>query len=424
MFQKFFSDTIMSRYIKHLLSTEKIPLLDSVTDGDTILEGCNYIYKGLVIRCVSEGRVFSDMSDNLYPSDILYPSSRLLPGTAETPAKFRVLAYYDEYHNTNMSYSYLAKNHWYDSETHRHLGNYLRYLRDHKKINLMPFYNCFNDQLAHDFHLVTPTTDRITPSNNLYPSNDLYPDTVRTVLGVDTNVSYILTSNSAYQVYLIPIKFNQTYTIALDCPSPIHMRSVIYDNSGMVKYRSLKNSYYSDMLEESYMYKSVAQFHKPFTYSVRTDSATIYLQQDNLYLALQLPSACSSSIVVLEGDYTSSAVRNDELYPKLSLLRMNTHESYAFSDRLVEFLVNNAVTSESTQSGTLHTMQKSLAKEDETYNMLCNSNNVTFGVWDPNIQKAVIRVVNDRSKSMFFEDQNGFINKDIEKLLAFSSGRR
>ena len=92
-------------------------------------------------------------------------------------------------------------------------------------------------------------------------------------------------------------------------------------------------------------------FTKPQLYSFEITSKNLYSMKNNLYLAIQVPYNNTSSVVVLEGDYTKSRfIEADEkniLIPKFknnySLLSANSNKSYAFSYRLIEYLSNNII---------------------------------------------------------------------------------
>ena len=55
MFQKFFTDTYISKFIKALLANTEIPMYDAVCDGDFILKDEFYIYNSSLIRCKTSG---------------------------------------------------------------------------------------------------------------------------------------------------------------------------------------------------------------------------------------------------------------------------------------------------------------------------------------------------------------------------------
>lgn len=431
MFQKFFSDTLMSRFVKNLLAKESIPLLDCVTDGEIVIEGCLYIYKQFVIKCITSGKLFVSEVEELFPSETLYPSVMLFPGTGEQPATFKVVSYYDESSSKKFSYSYKSSVHWYDSDTHKHLGNYLRYLRDYKRIDLMPFYNCFSSYELTDIYLTTPSTTKLHPDTNLFPDYSLHPGMMRNSVYDNTKDTYVVGHSNLYRVVAVPIKFGKKYTIAIECPGTLQIRSVIYNTkSGMVKVPNTENEYYSDWIKDSYVLKSSTHFEEPFLYSVETENKILYDRQKDLYLLLQMPISNNSSIVVLEGDYTHissiktdvNSVRKYSLYKNLSLLMFNSHESYAFSDRLIEYLLTNVITHQDEFPTNICKVQEALYRLDDIYKQAVDGNLISYGVWDDRIRHAVLRLVDKYSNEIHFVDQDGYINKDIEDLLLRKGG--
>lgn len=407
MFQKFFTDTIMSRFIKNLLSKEILPLIDCVVDGDIVLKDCFYLYKGCIVKCIESGilGIYKEEKD-LYPSDELYPSLMLFPLTGKKPAIVKIVAYYNELNMTRYSYKYQSTSHYYDSETHKYLGEYLRYLRDSKGLNLMPYYNCYNQTIIDNVYLQKPEE---VDSNGYILRN--------------TNIrSYELGMNNKYKVLAVPIKFGKTYTIALDCPSEVLLRSIIYGSSGMVRQSLSEEIYYSDELIDSYVYKHSTSFHHPFTYKVDTDNQLVYQRQKNLYLVIQVPVDNDSTLTVLEGDYTQiideNQFRDYNLYKNLSLLQFNSKESYAFSDRLIEYLLWNVINPLDELSDNVEKTQKALYELDPIYKTLLVSKKSFYGVWDDEIKNAVLRLIQNSSSNTYFRDMDGYINKDVEKLFS------
>ena len=132
-----------------------------------------------------------------------------------------------------------------------------------------------------------------------------------------------------------------------------------------------------------------------------------------------------SSLVVLEGDYTSvgavktdkNSVRTYDLHKNLSLLRMNTTETYAFSDRLIEYLLDNVITHNDEFPTNISSVQQAVYSLDEIYKAAADGNRVSFGVWDDAIRHAVMRIIERYDEDIYFQDQDGFINKDVEDLL-------
>lgn len=446
MFQKFNTDTLMSRFVKNLLAKESIPLLNTVLDGEIIIAGCKYIYKNYVIFCVTTGKLYISETEVLYPSDTLYPSEVLFPETGYKSATFRVISYYDESTAVKFSYHYKSSEHFYDSDTHRHLGEYLRFLRGNKQLDLMPFYNCYNALEIGDVYLTAATTGVLHPADDLYPDESLYPGMIRTQSNNKNATTYMLGSSSAYRVIAVPIKFGKEYTIYLDSATTVVLRGIIYSpTAGMIKKPSTENSYYSDETDLSASYKLLAtsRFDKPFLYSIETRDSSLYNLERSLYLVIQLAASNNSSIVVLEGNYlnngavktsdavvdndtgkiTGGYVRKYSLYKNLSLTRVNTNMNYAFSDRLIEYLLDNVITHQDEFPANIAEVQKALFYADSTYRSLINKGKIRYGIWDDNIQPAVLRMLDDHRNEFFFEDQDGFINKDIEKALLQIGGR-
>lgn len=421
MFQKFHTDTLMSRFIKSMLSYQPLSVYDYVTEGDMLIEGFQYIYKNLIIRCVRTGILFiGDDEHVLFPSTTLYPSSKILPKGGDVVAIFQVTHYVHEVSQKQSACKFHSKTHWYDGDTHKYLGEYLRMLRSTQNLNLMPYYNCYSTTQLVDVYL-KPLPTNLYPSTFLTPSSYLHPKAYEK--GTST---YVFGNNDDYRIIAVPIKFNRKYTIALECSTDVQLRCLIYDKTGMVvAKKELDNIYYSDYLESSYVLKPSARFNEPFVYEVKTTDKNLYARQRDLLLAIQVPNTCKSSIVVLEGDYTKldtfqtslNGVRKLPEFFNLSLLRYNTNDTVAFADRLIEYLLLNVVTHQDPYSGNIQKYQHLLSGSDSIYTKNISSQKVSFGVWDDEIRNAVSRVVQNSSTSTYLYDQDGYINKDVERLL-------
>lgn len=461
MFQKFFTSTIMSKFIKNLLYSESIPLLKCIDEEDAIIENCLYIYKDYVIKCISSGLMRVVKTDVLYPGETIYPSEDLFPATGEQPAKWKVVGTYNP-SNRQYNYTYKSVTSYYDSDTHKHLGNYLRFLRDRKHLNLMHLYNCYNYSTIEDLYLnyrpveaadysvnlpalypgdrlfpkatLYPTdsytievtsgnTSVLYPNYNLYPSTTLYPGTYKPVLNKAT---YSLGRSTTTKLLAVPIKFNQTYTIALECPTRVLLRSIIYGSSGLTRMGYNTDMYYSDLLDDTYEVKLSCEFDKPFTYKVETRNPSLYNHEKDLYLVIQLPTSNKSSVVVLEGDYTDlGAVRTDinsvrqySIHKNLSLLKIDSQETYAFSDRLIEYLLNNVITHMDEITDNVDRVQTAMAVTEPTYAQLSAKSAVSMGVWDDGLKHSVLRLVEALQDGIYLQDQDGYINKDIENILS------
>lgn len=405
MFQKFFTDTLMGRVVKNILSTEYIPLLDFVSNNDIIIQDCLYLYQHFIIKCVETGRLLIDEDiEILYPSDDLYPSVVLYPELGEAIAKFKVVGIYNDIENRRYSYKYISSSNYYDSDTHKHLGQYLRYLNCVKGLNLMPYYNCFNYTILDKLQLVK--------SDNI----------------LSNAPTYELTPNKDYKIYSVPIKFGKKYTIAIDCNLGVICRAVIYGESGMVKCPESKYEYYSDWpdMSSSYRYFNSTSFSNPFVYQVDTTEPLLYQRQKSLYLLIQIPKNNNSSLVVLEGDYSKldhisadkeTTVRKYNQFKHLSLLQFNTHESFAFSDRLIEYLLLNVVNHSEEITGNIEAVQNAIMKLNPKYKVDLANGKYAKGIWDNQIKQEIHKLIDKYADTTYLVDMDGYINKDVETLL-------
>lgn len=408
MFQEFHTDTLASRFVKSLLAQTPLPIFDAVVEKDHLISGRYYVYRKFIIRCVSSGVLLlsTEEIEQLTPSDNLYPSVFLYAGTGYKTATFKVVGYADAYNPKTHSVFNSSTND-YDSRTHYHLGRYLRYLHTTTGLNLMPFYNCYNSTYFRDI--------------------DLYTDDHKTVLITNKH-------NPNVSVVGIPIQFGKTYTIAVDCPNQVLMRACIYEDNGYLDVETtIKNSLTevlaSDIdnlkqtLASSGKIYSNLKFKSPVTYRLETSSELGFMLEKNLYLVIQLPVANNSSIVVLENydnicgvKCNTNSVRKSS-FKNLSLLKMNTKVSYAFSDRLVEYLLGNVIAPTEDVAKNVAMVQTSLANIFPEYANMFITRNYIKGVWDSDISRLVISLIERQPNKQMIYDQDGNINKDIEALL-------
>lgn len=412
MFQQFFEDTLMSRYIKGMLSYTRIPLIIPIESGDIILEGCQYLWNEWVIKCVSSGKFSLDgvVEAELYPGKTIFPSVALYPLTGEALATYTIIDRYFE-GQLNSSYCYKSNCNYYDSDTHYHLGKYLRYLKVSKGINLMPYYNCYNYKIIDDICLTTPLTSK--------------------------DKGYELRTDTNYKVMAIPINFGKDYTIAIESSSTVRCRCVLYGESGLLVSPSLSNSDITYISDEDPFVSSYREFERssfkdPIIYRIDTNIGKLHSLQKNLYLLIQVPAANNSSLIVLEGDYTNSGssvikttydpthennVIVPAVDPNLSLLFANSGKTYAFSDRLIEYLLGNVITPMDDIAHNIYKVQKAVKALDPTYYEVSNSVGMDAGYWDDRLTHSIGLILSGQSNSFPFTfDVDTNINKDVERF--------
>lgn len=366
MLQKYFECTMISKAIKYILSQTPLPMYKTITSDEYIYEGCTYIYRNYIIKCTSSGMFIGINSQNyledylyvcdyltvsndpdyitkldkitdddgrikyIYKSDYITVTNNVVRKYLRPFATFEVLDTFTlgEF-KPGVTQTFFSNTEYYDAKTHKYLGEYLRCLRDIKGLDIMSLYNCF------DYNYI----------NNLSIQN-----------------GKVVNRSSNSKVVIIPIKYNRTYTIAIDSLYPVYMTSIIYNN-GLMEDLTDKLYLNTDKERENkriYRYNSL-QFSEPVTYQIKENSADVLKYEKYLYLLIELPKNNDSSIVVLEGDFTLHAnqrVSNIEFMnelsdnsisnifkSELSLLQVNDKEQHPFSDKLVSYLLQNTIDS-------------------------------------------------------------------------------
>lgn len=442
MYQKFFTNTIENKFIKYLLHNTPLPIYPSVSDGDYIVKDCVYIYKTSLIKCTDSGILYNSTVKPITTGTIT--AGTALTETGIKYGEYRMLQPYtfgESY--LSLTEKYISNVNYYDPKTHYALGRYLRFYRDIYGIDLMPFYNCFNYDVLSDIYLY---------------KNDVNEDTISN--------GYVLRSNNKYKIISVPIKYNKTYTIAIDCSSPVLMKTILYGDMGMVREHGY-SGYLTDYMFENYHYEtdennhtklvmnkltqvSSFNYNKPFLYKysntvqdAKMRLKQIYPEEDitqemidedlkvfqthekSLHLIIQLPKTNNSTITVLEGDYSNSNSANiynigdinyisDADINKLfisnpKLLMMNNKSIYAFSDRLIEYLLLNVIDyQDDIDANVIRTQVQ--ANIDKLHQ-------IQRGVFDKNTRMLLYKKYIDAHRPDKCYDINGFVDKDMEKFL-------
>lgn len=472
--QKFFESTLISSYIKYLLSCNPIPTYPVINTDDYLIAGATYIYKHDILKCTQSGRFNGIKSTNI-KSDYLYVSDDITvtdnnqimkhlrynttkkeyewvyykdEGPYPTPNDFETNSKYDggltvtddfvrlSYLPTadfeivsrynfgayvhNVTKQFVSNVNYYDSKTHRTLGEYLRCLRDIKGVDLMGLYNCFDYTIAENISLSDGKV------------NDY--------------------ANPKTKVILIPIKFNKTYTMAIDCPFSVSVCPVFYDGKNLIK--DSNNESMTDKLSYLFTKYNSLQFINPQTFKIKNDpseivnigynassveelkaieKATKYCVnlsnfEKYLYLAIQLPKSNTSSIVVLEGEYTSNtgtytaSAQNIEnlgeprlssiFRSELSLLSSNTNTQVPFSDKLIEYLLRYTIDDREYIDDNVANIETKIG-----YNP--NLKNFYPGIWDKGLRFALYTTYMNLPNKPWINKKDifGFVDLDIESAV-------
>lgn len=439
MRQEFFTTTSQSNFIKNLLLNTALPLYNSVRDNDFLIKGNTYVYKNSLIRCTKTG--YFNLDEN---------NSNLAASTTENAIKAEI-----EVINNNFYFGrwYLKDTQIfesnqlaYDSDTHKYLGEYLRFYKDIFNTDLLPFYNCFNGVYTTKY-FVESEIDNGQFKYIVKQSNyDFYQQG-------NSNLSNKYHTKETFKVLQIPIKFNKKYTIAIDCDSQVLIAPAFINNGRLLElnfggYKLNLTNAYNKIFEYNHL-----MFNKPICIDIDNTDETLVVNnyseisyvsdinptmcelfqkyERDLYLLIQIPTENNSSVVVLEGNYTNldenkhfniECLCDDSMeYPSkdfldrillsnLSLIQLDDNTRYPFADRLVEYLLWNVI-DENEEIG------ENVNKVQDKLNVNTDNNvNHVKGVFDDYLRALAFNSFKNSNKFTNI-DINGNIDKDIEKYL-------
>lgn len=287
---KFNDNNILTGYIKQLLHSFNLPkckVFNSLTDMK------NYFNDKEGIAIIRKYKMNSDY--------LVYIKNGLIIN--ETKYLFNY-----EYQNITTNLSLF--NNLYDSRTHEYLGEYLRFLRDYRDLNLMSLYNCYSDNYL-----------------------------------TDKNYKYIL----------IPVKYNTIYSIAFDCNKMDYYFGFEKDVI------NIRKKFQESIDIES---KSLTTFSVPFI--ITTPKNQDLFKESLFKLIIRVPISNNNPISIIEGfdlSSTNDKVLNNSYskiqfnfdkennYDNVNLLnyisnlelfneKSNIVNSVPFADKLISYLTN------------------------------------------------------------------------------------
>lgn len=323
----------------------------------------------------------------------------------------------------------------------------------------MPLYNCFSDRVC--------------------PRLDLRFN----VRHDDGYVAEFSTADRGYKIYMVPVRLFKDYTIAIDSEDAVEMCCGLfgqyqYESDYDVIAKNTYACFSSMQFKTPVLYEGVRSLD---ALSKLTSVPELAQHEDDLKLFIKIPAKNKSSIVILEGDYTkyndSVACRyageesttvlrkqmpqtlrtqpkyvlerlgyvrdangNDgkkatnhsvinfeydceslanKLITPLQLLKFNTGVSYPFADRLIEYLVGNAVTPMDEIGDNVKRVKTVVGKNLNKDVLKLNDEDV----WEAPMRLVLYDYINDKYN---VDDVNhdilGFVDKDVEKLYSASTG--
>lgn len=287
---KFNDNNILTGYIKQLLHSFNLPKCKVF---NSLIDMKNYFSDKEGIAIIRKYKMNSDY--------LVYIKNGLIIN--ETKYLFNY-----EYQNITTNLSLF--NNLYDSRTHEYLGEYLRFLRDYRDLNLMSLYNCYSDNYL-----------------------------------TDKNYKYIL----------IPVKYNTIYSIAFDCNKMDYYFGFEKDVI------NIRKKFQESADIES---KSLTTFSVPFT--ITTPKNQDLFKESLFKLIIRVPLSNNNPISIIEGfdlSSTNDKVLNNSYskiqfnfdkennYDNVNLLnyisnlelfneKSNIVNSVPFADKLISYLTN------------------------------------------------------------------------------------
>jgi hypothetical protein len=319
----------------------------------------------------------------------------------------------------------------YDTKTHEYLGDYLRFLRDYHGVNLLSLYNCFNNKICNNMYHSFKINTNSSQEDQLKITFDAQDSKYRIyMVPVKLFSDYTIAVDCMQGIEL----FCGLYSTKLDTSSK---------GADLVKktYKKIDTTLFSqpflyDKLNVNYWSISSSGINIDDQGVLQLDSNKVTrwdlakCEQD-LRLFIKVPTSCKSSIVILEGDFRhfndfkyrvqTQENNNEKIWKyeqnhcvlnfdenvyklsnnkpdekvgkldlnrvsfkpigKLQLLAFNTGESYPFSDRLVEYLSNSAITPLDTIPDNIKRTQEVMKQNRHHFKIR--------GLWEEKMQRII-----------------------------------
>lgn len=396
---KFNDSSILSGCIKELLHSFNLPTVKIPQEGESILKDNFYLYEDYIKKATVTGTF--DENNLTDVNKINFKFNKRI---------------------NNFTKNLIVENYNYDSYTHEYLGEYLRFIRDYKNLNLMSMYNCF--------------------SNNLPKILNLKVDSIE-----------FNSSDTNYKIYMVPVKFFKQYTIAIESDTPVELVCALYDKKlyplGDINDDPTWYNNYKDLITLSYVKKATTTFNEPFLYDLTSTDLHhnyegILGHEKDLKLFIKLPINNNSTITILEGKFVSNnncvVVEhkkqfnktiatydyNGEEEPdynkfnflnKLQLLNMNTGESHPFADRLIEYLLDNSITNIENIPDNIARIQQKLLEKYKNSEVGGLESIYADGIWESKYRSNLYDIAKNEGLLDSEFDILGYVDKDVEKVL-------
>lgn len=309
-----------------------------------------------------------------YIKELLYSFNLPRVDVAEFKKKIAEgkLAYLFGDYIPNVTTNLKLENTIYDSYTHEYLGDYLRFIRDFRGMNLMPLYNCFSNK-------------SYTAGNYVYFRVPIKKNATYTIRGPALNYEYILTSKSSFEEIAL-----QSFSAAVQKIRGRQFTQTVAQNTDGSQYliiRSLLNTSTNFVILEG-------------DYSKTKDS----------WAGVQF------NFEAIDGVSVDKHISNISL---LSDYNQN-NEVRPFAPKLLEYLIDNAITP-------VDEISRNIANAKYKLNRLRFGKNAIFNIADSaftEVERAkFIDSINRSTITGIDEDILGYVDTDVERVLNDKSGK-
>lgn len=299
-------------------------------------------------------------------------------------------------------YDYRSGYGYYDNMTHYYLGKYLREYKEENGIDLCSMYNCYSENMISNYRLLVLSYQEL--------------DTVKHQCDICK-----ISSDSTYDLVYINILPKDCVTLYFETDLPIIVATASYNGTEFV-----------DRSFDNVMVLPSSRLDKPVKYQVPdydTDQKDNSYKVDNLVLLVQVPRSCSKRAVLI-GDYThqgevilsrDSNQENTYVTPNVQSFFVNG-KSQAFTDELISYLVEYAITEKDWIYNNITSMQSLMSsyslrnKYGVRYLGDYTKGNLDINMrnWLREFQRDIVTKHNNLNGKY---NNIGRINKDVEELL-------
>jgi hypothetical protein len=256
---------------------------------------------------------------------------------------------------------------------------------------------------------------------------------------------------NGYKTLIVPIKINMDYTVFINSNIPYEIGSIYYDGTNILT-KSIDGTNYNELF--NYRKVEYSSFNQPFIYKVNKSSSqfdsntptTNYtILQNQLVMLIKISDKNESPVLILEGNYidnkkvitTKDGTRklNDyflgsnikdvtdntivnKYFSSIPKLTKNISNTYAFDNRLIEYLTLNVITKNDGVSDNIKRVQEYITSNKcKSISGINYTKNYKPGIWDDNMRNFIYNLITSNSNTPLTDNINGYIDKNTESII-------